>query len=425
MLPMIKKWKALICLTLLAAMLLSSCQKETESDLPLSESSSAEDAPATEPESETTATGTDTTIPEPESTAEPETEPETTPAPETTAEPETTSPPETLADFNIGTVGESTAYRLTDNFINMLTGEAADKETYYRRPVAIMINNLKKSTPQAGVSEADILYECVVEGGITRLMMVVNDYSALNMVGSIRSSREYYLDFAANHDAIYVHAGGSTQAYAEIQGRKISNLDGVNMYVPDMFFRDANRQKTMGQEHSLMTDGTRIANGIEFKKYRTTVRDTFTSSFQFVDYNESPLDLGGSAAEKVTVTYNGIYKPYYTYDASTGLYKRFQFDAPHIDANNNEQLTFTNILILSLKHTFTGDEKGHMDVDSVGSGDGYYVSGGKYIPIKWSKASEDTPMVLTNTDGSQLLLNCGKTAVNIVSASVLKGVKFE
>lgn len=66
-----------------------------------------------------------------------------------------------------------------------------------------------------------------------------------------------------------------------------------------------------------------------------------------------------------------------------------------------------------------------MDVDSVGSGDGYYVSGGKYIPIKWSKASEDTPMVLTNTDGSQLLLNCGKTAVNIVSASVLKGVKFE
>ena len=114
-----------------------------------------------------------------------------------------------------------------------------------------MINNIEVATPQEGVSYADIMYECVVEGWQTRLMMVVSEYESLPVVGSVRSSREYYLDFAANHDAIYIHAGGSQQAYAEIKQRKVDNLDGVNMYIPNMFYRDSWRQQNMGYEHSL------------------------------------------------------------------------------------------------------------------------------------------------------------------------------
>jgi hypothetical protein len=76
------------------------------------------------------------------------------------------------------------------------------------------------------------------------------------------------------------------------------------------------------------------------------------------------------------------------------------------------------VLILNLPHLYTGDSYGHVDVDTVGSGNGYYIYGGKYIQIVWTKKSKDTPMLLTVADGSELKMNCGKTFVNIVSDTV-------
>ena len=137
------------------------------------------------------------------------------------------------------------------------------------RTVAIMINNIKNSLPQEGICDGDIYYERSAEGGITRIMMLVSDYEKLGTVGSIRSSRDYFVDFLANHDAIYVHAGGSAQAYEKIIWRKINNLDGVNQYAPNTFWRDNTRMYSMGYEHSLMTSGEGIAAGIALKGYRT------------------------------------------------------------------------------------------------------------------------------------------------------------
>jgi len=135
--------------------------------------------------------------------------------------------------------------------------------------------------------------------------------------------------------------------------------------------------------------------------------------------------LNGEDANHVVVTYNASHFPQYIYYPDTNTYKRWQFNGvAHIDGANGQQLEFTNLLILSLPHTYTGDAYGHMDVSSTGSGDGYYVYGGKVIPIKWAKASEDTPMKLTNTDGSQLYLNCGKTMVNIISDAMMKTLQF-
>ena len=111
---------------------------------------------------------------------------------------------------------------------NPLTGMPCSVDYSNSRPMAIMINNIKKATPQAGISNAEIIYECSVEGGITRLMALVCDYANLPEIGSVRSSREYYLDIAQSHDAIYTHCGGSEKAYSEINVRKIDNIDGVN-----------------------------------------------------------------------------------------------------------------------------------------------------------------------------------------------------
>ena len=424
---------ALLMLTILtAAVFLTGC----DSDKPAPDDSEATDSetppatdPETEPETDPSAAGTDSeTDPETDPPVS-ETEPETEPA-ESETEPET-DPPAAETEPEITPKDEPTAAIRDDSmdgkYINPLTGLPADQNTYYKRPVAIMLNNIKKANPQIGTSNADVIYECMVEGGITRLMMLVTNYENLDVIGSVRSSREYYLDFAQNHDAIYIHAGGSTQAYKEIYQRSINNICGVNGgAVTAYFYRDPERRATMGLEHSLMTTGEMITKAIQYKKYRTDKYEGFDSPFDFVscDGGENTLEQGGEARH-VIITYTSSHYPQYIYNEKTNTYARYQFKGEaHIDGATGETLTFTNVLVIACTHTNTNDSYNHIDVDTVGSGDGYYIYGGKYIKIKWSKADEDTPIQLFNEDGTPLQMNCGKTFVNIVSPAVYSKIQL-
>lgn len=357
-----------------------------------------------------------------------ETEPEIT----TEIKEETTAPltdiEDLQADVNVNLTEEiaestdtttETPVKIIDKYVNPLTGLKGTVEIANKRPVAVMINNLKQSLPQEGISNADILYECLVEGGTTRLMMVVMNYENLGSIGSVRSARDYYLDLAQNHDAIFIHAGGSPLAYDNIQSRRINNLDGVNMYVPKMFYRDAERRKTMATEHTLMTTGVGIVGGIEYMKYRTELKDNFTSPFNFVDYGTERKLTGNNLARHVIVPYNSVQFPQYIYQAKTNTYLRYQYNGQaHMDSVNNTQLEFTNIILLVCEHGDLNDEKGRLGILMTGTGTGYYIYGGKYEKINWSKSTRDSQIVLTNPDDSPLLMNCGNTAVNIISPSV-------
>ena len=94
---------------------------------------------------------------------------------------------------------------------NELTGEwSADYVS--KRPVAVMINNLREALPSSGTKKADIIYECMVEGGITRIMPIFSSYEDIEKLGSVRSARHYYINIANEYDAIYVHYGQSKPA---------------------------------------------------------------------------------------------------------------------------------------------------------------------------------------------------------------------
>lgn len=351
-------------------------------------------------------------------------EAEETTAPETTTE-ETKTPPDTesiqVSAGNPENIGKY-SYDSKGREINPLTGEKAEAATT-TRPAAVMINNIRTACPQIGLRNADVIYECLVEGGITRLMVLLNDYSSIGELGSVRSSREYYLDFAQNHDAIYVHAGGSTTAYSEIKSRGINNMDGVNMSIPNSYYRDPDRMANMGYEHSMMINGDGIAYGINYLGYRTEIRDTFKNPLLFADYDAANTVPSEGDASFVTIPYNSAHYPQYEYNAEQGVYYRYQFAGEkHIDGETGEQLSFTNIIIIECSHTHTYDEKNHIDVDPVGSGDGYFISNGKYMPIKWSKADPDSEVSFSDVSGNPLYLNCGKTFINIVSPNVFSAI---
>ncbi len=313
-----------------------------------------------------------------------------------------------------------------DRIFNYLNGRTVTKEERDRRPVAIMINNIDVSLPQPGLCDGDIYYECSAEGGITRIMMLVSDYEKLGTVGSVRSSRDYFVDFLDNHDAIYVHAGGSSQAYEELFRRRTDRLDGVNMYAPKTFWRDEERWSSMGMEHSLMTSGKGIAEGIDMMGYRTALDPDYVPMFSFYD-EKTDHQLAGSPATHVRMELTPIQTVDFVYDEKTGGYLRYQYDGmPHVDGNTGEQLSVKNVLILFTKiRLIAGDDAGRLSVSTVGEGQGYYITNGRRKVVNWSRPGERDTVHIEYRNGDELILNSGKTFICVADDSVAGAIDFQ
>ncbi len=293
-------------------------------------------------------------------------------------------------------------------FVNKLTGEETTEELAGIRPIAVMINNIKAATPQQGISLADVTYEVLAEGGITRLLCLFTDYASLPETGSIRSSRDYFIDLSDAHDAIYVHCGGSPGAYDTLAARKTENMDGIYFNTP--FYRNEWRRKNMGMEHSLMTTGEGLVKGIAQKGYRTESDAKQPLSFALTDSTPA-----GEPATALKVVFSYYATSEFDYNADEGVYYKKQFGAPHIDSNNDVQLSFKNILLFPCRQGMVpGDDKGRLFVDFIGSGEGYYLSDGVCKKVRFTKASRTSSYTVWEEDGeTELLLNPGKTYIGL------------
>ncbi|MCR4905732.1 MAG: DUF3048 domain-containing protein [Clostridiales bacterium] len=291
--------------------------------------------------------------------------------------------------------------------------------------MAIMINNLRQQLPQFGLDYGSIFYEVVTEGGITRLMMLADNYESMGTIGSIRSSRDYFTEFLNDFDAIYVHAGGSPQAYQKIQDLGLSNLDGANMYLPSTYWRDQWRLYNVGYEHSLMTNGAGIVSGIQYKKYRTNLNTGHVPSLKFCAEG-TDNQLAGSAASHIRMISTSIQTVDFVYSAATKEYLRYQYNGiAHVDGSTGNQISVKNVFILFTDiGVIPGDEKARVAVTTVGSGTGYYATNGVVKSINWSRASLTSPLVLTYADGTEVILNCGKSFFCVVDSSVAKTIAF-
>lgn len=137
---------------------------------------------------------------------------------------------------------------LSGKAVNPLTGLYIEEESAQRRPIAVMINNLHKALPQSGIGQADLIYEALAEGEITRLVAVFQNFDA-EKIGPVRSAREYFTYFALDNNAVYVHHGGSETGYSAIRKRGLNAIDG--MTDKTAFWRDKARANKPGMyEHS-------------------------------------------------------------------------------------------------------------------------------------------------------------------------------
>jgi hypothetical protein len=280
------------------------------------------------------------------------------------------------------------------------------------RPLAFVINNIRISLPQLGVSRADIIYEVLVEGGITRMLVLYQDITDAGIIGSIRSARHYYVDIAQGYDAVFFFAGGSPQAYSALSSRNITRLDGVHGRYSNIYYRDQHRRSTMGLAHSMVSSSDLILEWLPRYDLRLEHEEGYERHLTFVD---DGTPVGGNQALEVVVRFSSGKTTSFHYNEEEKLYYVRQYNMDYIDGNDNSRPSFTNILVLKTSvSSIPGDDAGRQNVTTVGSGEGYFVCGGKYTPINWSRADLSSQFIYTLADGSELELGRGKTYICIV-----------
>ena len=290
---------------------------------------------------------------------------------------------------------------------SMFTGLWIDEDIVNKRPYAFMFNNIKNAFPQSGTSEMDIIYEAVVEGGITRLMGITQNITS-DRIGSLRSARPYYVSIAKEYDALYIHIGGSEDAKKKIKELGVADFDGNSGLGNTLIYRD----KSIRAPHNAFTSKERIDKVVDSKDYHKEYEGVKDNHFDFYDEVQE-IKGDGSASEKINIELSGYAKPYFTYNKEDKLYYRYAFDKEHIDKNTNKQLSFTNIIIQYVKQwAYDDHDRQKMDIDD-SKGDGVYISAGEYKEITWKRNEEKLTMQYLD-NGKLLTVNPGKTYIALV-----------
>lgn len=276
------------------------------------------------------------------------------------------------------------------------------------RLYAVMINCLNEALPQSGLNGAHIVYELMVEGGITRMMALFKD-ADVEKIGSVRSVRKQYIGYVEENDAIYIHAGGAPDALQQLEKDKIDNINVDGKYG----FRDKTLDRA--SEHTLFTSTELMAKGSKAKKFSTT-----TKKDNLLNYSADSLDLStyenAKETNMVSIKYSKYRTANYVYDSKTKTYLRSMNDKANTDLVTNEQYSAKNIIVYGVNYTTYSYQgyNGYQKIDNIGTGEGYYISEGYSVPITWEKKSEyaQTKYTITAT-GEELVVNDGNTYIQI------------
>jgi len=259
------------------------------------------------------------------------------------------------------------------------------------RPYAVVINNYPDAVRvQSGLNEAYIVYEFPIEGGMSRSLALYKDKQDVK-IGTVRSARHNYIDYILENDAIFVHFGWSHEAETQIVQMGIENIDG-NYMDPKPFWRE--NPEGLATEHTVYTN---LSNIIDYnntvKKYRTTTEKDVLLNYVPTDVDFSKYE-DSKEANEVMLTYGYSYNVKFVYNSETHKYDRYVNGNVHKDYFSGEKYDTKNIIVVLLDWGVLKAHKdaagsNYLDLYNVGSGNGYYITNGKALPITWKKDSRE------------------------------------
>lgn len=292
-----------------------------------------------------------------------------------------------------------------------LTGEGLQEKVEYR-PIMVMINNHPAARPQSGLTQADILFEVLAEGEVTRLVALFQSRDFDDPIGPVRSIRPYFIEIGKSFGAIQAHAGGSPDGYEKIRKEKIEALDEITM-ASSSYWRESFRKAP----HNLYTNLDKLRTGAENRGYDTKAPATETPVFSFARTARGE-SVSAAAQPSTPVSRADItfllqsYKVSYEWDEEKGVYGRLVNDKPHQDMDNDEQLTAANVIIMGARHHVL-DSEGRRDVKLTGSGPAWILQDGKAVQGQWQRENSGAKFRF-ETNGKEVKLAPGQTHIMIV-----------
>lgn len=285
-----------------------------------------------------------------------------------------------------------------------LTGIGSETEVD-GRAVSVMINNHPKARPQSGINQADIVYEMLAEGDVTRFLAIFQSERP-EMIGPVRSSRDYYIELAKGFDSLYIAHGYSPEAKELLDQGYVDNLNGMH-YDGTLFKRESFRQAP----HNSYISFDNVLKGAKEKNY---AMDDEPKSLEFLSKKEVKA-IQGEKADSAMVSYrdNELFNVIYEYDEGLGKYKRYSNGELTADYKSGEPALLDNIFIAEADHQ-VADSAGRRDINLTSGGKGYLLQKGKVTEVQWENIDG---RILPVLNGQQAGLVPGKTWINIVPSN--------
>ncbi len=290
--------------------------------------------------------------------------------------------------------------------INPLTGLIEPIALLEKRPLVIMFDNYLDARPQASLHEADLIYEILAEGRITRYMGIYYSKEP-EVIGPIRSARPYFIEIALGFNPYFVHVGGSDDAFLLIKASGIQNIDAISS---NPFWRVSHKFAP----HNLYSSYEALIAEANRRQYEATHVP------QFVDFYVEQSSINGEKVTEIECVYRAsastkekLYYTSYIYNNEDSLYYRYTNNEPHLEETTSTHLTCTNIIVQYVE-TKVIDNQGRLKMDVIGTGTGKAYSNGECVSITWRKETATDPIVYFLENGDPLVLNPGVTWIQFM-----------
>lgn len=283
------------------------------------------------------------------------------------------------------------------SYISPYTGKNISKEAYNNIPFMAIIENSKPARPQSGLSDADIVYETLAEGGITRFFALFHS-SSPGIIGPIRSVRPYFITLSLQYSLPFAHCGGSPEALDRIEKENLMSLN--ELHNGNYYWRDSSRKAP----HNLYTSSEKIRSLIADKKQ-------ISPPSIFTNFNSKLESNSELEADDISIKFNKSYTTTYHYE--NGLYYKYMDGEEAIDKLNNSPITAETIVIQFSDMQVRDDLRLNMGL--IGAGTAYIINGEKYESVTWEKKDEKSQVVFKNDKNKIISLPKGNIWWHIIN----------
>ena len=326
---------------------------------------------------------------------------------------------------NIGTDNNKENKNNKNETTNQQKGETAEVDIIdlnsNSRPYAVAVNNTPVAVKvQEGLNKAYLVYELPTEGYTSRVLALYKDIEEDLVIGTVRSARHNFIDYALESDAIFCCFGWSHYAEDELKAGGIDYLQGL---YGGPYYR--NNPENLASEHTAYTSMKKLKDASESAGFRTTSEDAILLNYDGEDIDLSSVE-NVKVANKVNIPYGSAQKTVFEYNNETKMYTRYQNGDKCVDYKTKEEITTKNIIVQKVEYTMC-DDGYYWDLKVVGSGEGYYITNGHAVEIVWNKENESSKTkyiyksgtVIDGQDvgGKEITVSDGRTWIELQTTS--------